>query len=145
MRCYLFDIDGTLANGRHRLHHIEKTPKDWGAYFAACGDDEPIEHIVDLANHLHVTGVAIILVSGRSDVCRDETLDWLDKHRVPWTALFMREEGNHTDDDKLKIEMLAQIRDAGFEPIMAFDDRDRVVAAWRAAGVPCAQVAPGAF
>ena len=51
----------------------------------------------------------------------------------------------HRADDILKIELLDQIRADGFSPIMAFDDRDRVVAAWRAAGVPCAQVAPGDF
>jgi len=28
---------------------------------------------------------------------------------------------------------------------MAFDDRNRVVATWRANGVPCAQVAEGDF
>jgi hypothetical protein len=33
----------------------------------------------------------------------------------------------------------------GFEPIMVFDDRNRVVKALRAAGVPCAQVAEGDF
>lgn len=33
----------------------------------------------------------------------------------------------------------------GYEPIMAFDDRDRVVKMWRDAGIPCAQVAPGDF
>ena len=29
--------------------------------------------------------------------------------------------------------------------LCAYDDRDKVVAAWRAAGVPCFQVAPGDF
>ena len=57
----------------------------------------------------------------------------------------MRKAGDHRNDDILKIEMLAEVRAEGYDPIMAFDDRDRVVAAWRAAGVPCAQVAPGAF
>ncbi len=146
MRAYLFDIDGTLANGRHRLHHIEKAPKDWDAYFAACGDDEPITHIVELARELHAPfWTAIVLVSGRSDVCRAETEAWLKRHNIPYDAVYMREAGDHTDDDKLKIQMLAQIRNDGYEVIMAFDDRNRVVQAWRNAGVPCAQVAEGDF
>jgi hypothetical protein len=57
----------------------------------------------------------------------------------------MRKEGDHRDDDIIKLELLEQVRADGFEPIMAFDDRNRVVAAWRSAGVPCAQVAPGDF
>lgn len=48
-RCYLFDIDGTLSDLTHRLHHIQKEPKDWNAFFDGCGDDAPIKHIVNLA------------------------------------------------------------------------------------------------
>lgn len=33
---YVFDIDGTLADLTHRLHHIQKQPKDWDAFFDAC-------------------------------------------------------------------------------------------------------------
>lgn len=35
----VFDLDGTLADGDHRLHHITGETKDWRAFFAACGDD----------------------------------------------------------------------------------------------------------
>lgn len=142
--CYIFDIDGTIANGDHRLHHIKKTPKDWPAYFAACDKDEPIRHIIDLA-HACAAQFEVIYVSGRSDECGDLTHAWLRAHHLPVGRLYMRKTGDHRADDVLKIELLDQIRADGFEPIMAFDDRDRVVAAWRAAGVPCAQVAPGDF
>jgi hypothetical protein len=94
---------------------------------------------------LALTGPAIVYVSGRSDVCREATVEWLKKYGLPDGPLFMRKAGDHRNDDILKIELLAEVRAQGFEPIMAFDDRDRVVAAWRAAGIPCAQVAPGNF
>ena len=45
MKCFLIDIDGTVANGDHRLHHIQKEPKAWDDYFLACGSDSPIEHM----------------------------------------------------------------------------------------------------
>jgi hypothetical protein len=57
----------------------------------------------------------------------------------------MRKAGDHRDDDILKIELLAEMRRDGYTPIMVFDDRNRVVKAWRSAGVPCAQVAEGDF
>lgn len=144
MKCYLFDIDGTLADCSHRIHLIQGTPKDWDGFFAACHLDTPIPHVVDLLNTL--TGrTKIVYVSGRSDQCREETETWLRKNSLPLGPLYMRKQGDHRDDDIIKIELLAQLRVDGFDPIMAFDDRDRVVAAWRAAGVPCAQVAPGNF
>lgn len=145
MRCYIFDIDGTIADQSHRFHHIEKAPKDWRSYFAACGDDAPIMHVIELARDLFSAGAAILYVSGRSDECRAETQAWLTRHRLPPGKLYMRKAGDHRNDDILKAELLAGIRSEGYEPRMAFDDRNRVVESWRANGVPCAQVAEGDF
>ena len=33
------DLDGVLADVRHRVHHVERRPKDWAAFFAAATDD----------------------------------------------------------------------------------------------------------
>ena len=143
-KCFIIDIDGTIANGDHRLHHIQKEPKAWDDYFLACSGDAPIEHMRHVVDALSLKA-SIVLVSGRSDLVREQTVAWLDEHGFPHDALYMRKQGDHTNDDILKIEMLAQVRADGYEPIMAFDDRNRVVKAWRAAGIPCAQVAEGDF
>lgn len=145
MHCYIFDIDGTLADCSHRLSYIQKSPKDWRGFFAACSDDAPIAHIIGLAQHLASAGVSLVYVSGRSDEAREQTEEWLARHRLPSGPLYMRKAGDHRNDDVLKPELLAKVVADGWTPLMAFDDRDRVVASWRAAGVPCAQVAPGAF
>jgi len=144
MKCFLIDIDGTVANGDHRLHHILKEPKAWDDYFRECGLDEPIAHMRDVVCALS-ENFRIVYVSGRSDLVRQQTVDWLEKHGFPCDALYMRKQGDHENDDTLKIKMLAQVRADGFDPIMAFDDRKRVVDSWRSAGIPCAQVAPGDF
>jgi phosphoglycolate phosphatase-like HAD superfamily hydrolase len=145
MRSYIFDIDGTLADCSHRIHLIEMTPKRWDEFFALCSMDRPIAHIIELARVLSKSGAGIVYVSGRSDQCRYETEAWLRAHKVPAGPLYMRKRGDHRDDDIIKLELLEQLRADGFDPIMAFDDRNRVVAAWRSAGIPCAQVAPGDF
>jgi phosphoglycolate phosphatase-like HAD superfamily hydrolase len=153
---YVFDIDGTLADCSHRLPHIQKEPKDWRSFFAACKYDKPINHLIKLANDLLRSNATIIFVSGRSDECMMETVKWLHQNirelspRIseaprPLFRLYMRKAGDHRPDDIVKLELLAEIRANGYEPIMAFDDRDRVVKAWRSAGIPCAQVAEGDF
>lgn len=142
---YLFDLDGTLFNGDHRLHHIQKEPKDWATYFSLCGDDAPIPHIVRLAQDLARSRTDIVYVSGRSDECRKQTESCIFRHDLPFAPLYMRRQGDHRNDDIIKLELLEQIRRDGYEPIMAFDDRDRVVRALREAGLPVAQVAPGDF
>lgn len=144
--CFIFDLDGTLANGDHRLHHIKKETKDWNAYFEACIADEPIPHMIKIFRELTYR-TEVFIVSGRSDQVRVATEIWLYRENVfllP-SHILMRKYGDHRPDDVIKIEMLAEIRALGFEPLAAFDDRDRVVAAWRAAGIPCLQVAPGDF
>lgn len=145
MRCWIFDIDGTIADCSHRIHHIQKSPKDWRAFFAATHLDAPIPHIIELAQTLASAGCNIVYVSGRSDECENQTAAWLDMHALPRGPLYMRKAGDHRDDDVIKTELLAQLRADGYDPIMAFDDRDRVVATWRANGIPCAQVAEGNF
>lgn len=49
-------------------------------------------------------------------------------------------------DEKLKRLWLNEMSQADRSRLTAvFDDRDKVVAMWREAGVPCFQVAPGEF
>ncbi len=141
--CYVFDIDGTIADCSHRIHHIEK--KDWRAFFAACGADTPIPHIIGLAQDLASAGKRIIYVSGRSDECSAETARWLDEHKLPVGRTYMRKAGDHRPDNQVKLDLLKQLKADGYRPIMAFDDRDQVVHMWRSAGIPCAQVAEGDF
>lgn len=145
MRTYIFDIDGTIADLSHRLPHIQKDPKDWPAFFAACGDDTPIDHTIWLAHDLSLANAAIVYVSGRSDECRKTTEAWLKQHALPEGRVYMRKSGDHRPDHQVKVELLEQLRAEGHTPIMAFDDRNSVVKMWRELGVPCAQVADGNF
>lgn len=151
-RCYLFDIDGTLADNAHRKHHLEKDPKDWAAFNAACSLDPPHHHILELAQTLQRSNM-LVFVTGRSEDERQDTEVWLARHGL-WVGLkpngrgerlYMRAAGDYRADKIIKIELLAMLRNAGWVPIMCFDDRNSVVEAWRAAGVPCAQVALGDF
>ncbi|WP_227254813.1 c-type cytochrome [Frigoriglobus tundricola] len=48
-KAVIFDIDGTLADLTHRLHHIRNGSHNWDGFFPACGNDSVIEPIRDLA------------------------------------------------------------------------------------------------
>ncbi|MGH3587556.1 MAG: hypothetical protein ACRDQ0_14645, partial [Pseudonocardia sp.] len=39
----VFDIDGVLADVRHRLHHLEAYPQRWEPFFQAAGRDPLLE------------------------------------------------------------------------------------------------------
>jgi phosphoglycolate phosphatase-like HAD superfamily hydrolase len=144
--CYIFDIDGTLADCSHRRHFVENKPKDWEAFFAACVDDKPIEHMVRVAQHLNRDrGAHMVFVSGRPERIRQQTYAWLVEHVGGYiSALYMRADGDRRDDTVVKYELLQRLK-TRFYPIMVFDDRKRVVDMWRANQIPCAQVAEGDF
>ena len=143
--CYIVDIDGTVADASHRIHHIKKKPKDWNSFFAECINDAPIPHMHKLVSLLQVTGV--IWVSGRPERTKIDTLEWLYKHSFIHgpDPLYMRADGDYRDDDIIKYELLQKLKEDGWNPLMAFDDRDRIVKMWRANGIPCLQVAEGNF
>jgi phosphoglycolate phosphatase-like HAD superfamily hydrolase len=149
-RAYIFDIDGTLSNVAHRLHHIEKKPADWPAFLAAVDQDAPIPHMIELAQRL-AEHDDILFVTGRSDDVRPETLTWLQAQLpcggawIDSTDLFMRRHGDHRADTIVKSELMDLVIAAGWTPILVFEDRASVVTMWRERGIPCLQVAPGDF
>ncbi len=145
----IFDLDGTLADITHRLHFIKDGNKDWDSFFKSCTEDEPIQPTIDVLNDLasidDMEKNRIIICSGRSDVVRKETKVWLRKHQIYYKALYMRKEGNHQPDGTLKLRMYEELLKDGFNPKIAFDDRQRVVNVWRDLGLICYQVAKGDF
>jgi hypothetical protein len=107
--------------------------------------DLPRSDIVELVKILQRDGNRIVLCSGREEVYRISTEDWLAKHDVPNHALYMQAAKDYREDDVVKSELLDQILSDGYKPWLVIDDRDRVVAMWRARGLTCLQCAPGDF
>jgi hypothetical protein len=147
---YLFDLDGTLCDIPHRLHFIKKesgtSSKDWDAFFAACTDDSPIPEVIAVARALGAFA-DIIIMSGRSDSVRQQTLDWLSAERVPIQGLYMREVGDHREDSIVKGEFLDDLltKTAMSEIAGVFEDRSQVVKMYRVRGLRVFQVADGDF
>lgn len=139
--CVVFDIDGTLADLTHRLHHVKGGRKDWDAFFGAMHLDTPHEAIVTLARRLERADVLLVMVSGRPDSHRDVTGAWLAAEGVPFNALYMRKTGDYRADHVVKREILAELRADGWAPWLVIDDRPAVVAMWREEGLACLQAA----
>jgi hypothetical protein len=148
----VFDLDGTLALNKHREHFVTGPKKDWDAFFDACGGDEPNWPVISVMCALTFCRAyagdgrvwepnTVEIWSGRTDRVRPITEQWLERSGVPMEFLTrMRREGDFTADEVLKEQWLQERR-----PDLVFDDRDKVVAMWRRHGIPCFQVAEGAF
>ena len=145
----LVDIDGTIADTTHRLHHIQKEPKDWNSFFMSCDADTPIKPIIQLVQELHDNGAAIIFCTGRDEKCRNLTFGWLMRYfseRLMFNAtILMRRTNDRRHDTIVKPELLAT---AGIELDtirLVLEDRNSMVDRWRELGLTCLQVANGNF
>lgn len=134
----IFDLDGTLANIDHRTHFVRGGRRDWNSFFRECVNDMPVPAVVE-SFHAHLAaGHRVRIWSGRSDVVRAETEQWLDEATIdPCYLEHMRAEGDNTPDVELKRYWLNQ---TAHRPDLVYDDRQRVVDMWRAEGIPCFQV-----
>lgn len=142
MKTVVFDIDGTLANLTHRLHFIKNGNHDWDKFFEAAVNDAPIPQMIELLNALCVQGYRIILVSGRTDKIKQETILWLLDNGVEAAyTIYMRVEGDYRKDTIIKKEILAMIRQDFPDDEISFvvDDRPSVVKMWRDEGLICLQ------
>lgn len=68
----VFDLDGTLADCRHRVHFVTGEEKDWDSFYGACIYDEPIKAMVDLFRDLRGTN-HIEIWTGRPERIRRPT------------------------------------------------------------------------
>lgn len=147
---FIFDLDGTLADIRHRLHYIQSAPKQWNEFHAACIYDTPNMPVIRVLDGLQWHH-EILIFSGRSDSVRFETICWLEVHTLLPAAriragLRMRLAGDHTPDHELKRRWLHEMHAERRSRIAGvFDDRARLVRMWREEGLTCFQVAEGDF
>jgi len=129
MKTYIVDIDGTLADLSHRLHHIQKEPKDWDAFFDGCEEDEPIQNVIDVVRQLGTTqGNRIVYLTGRPERVRGKTICWLSKNGLPERNLVMRKNGDHRPDTIAKRELLEKLQSEGHEIVGVFEDRPTIFA-----------------
>lgn len=144
----VFDIDGTLADHRHRLHFIEGPVKDWKAFFDGMSNDGVFQPVCELLWMFYRSGTNVVFVTGRPERYRAVTKDWLARKlsiEVKDENLLMRHDGNRRSDVVIKTEALAALEARDMRPFLAIEDRERCVQMWRAHGVTCLQCADGKF
>ena len=154
------DIDGTIANLRHRLHYIQNEDgskkrykdTDWDSFHAACVDDEPYEDVIEILLSL-VEGHGdreVYFFSGRNESVRRETVQWMEEHVLCHSSikqrtygphwLNMRSEGDRRPDTLIKLEMMQDFRFTPDTVLCILDDRQSVVDMWRENGFRVLQV-----
>ena len=137
---WIVDVDGTLA-----LRGSHEGVRHWFDWTRVL-EDAPNWPVIELVRALSMSSRSeIIVMSGREDVCREDTSKWLARHVIPHDMLLMRPAGDYRPDDIVKAELFDTHIADRYDVRGVIDDRSKVVAMWRARGLMCAQVAPGDF
>lgn len=126
------DIDGVLADVRHRLGHVRSSPKDWDSFFAGAPDDPLLPEGFAVARELSREHTVVYL-SGRPERCRADTVAWFESHGLPEGELLLRRDGDFRPARIVKVEALDRL--SGRAPVAVLVDDDTLVcAAARRAG-----------
>lgn len=125
----VFDIDGTLADDRHRRHLIDweqsNPDKRYAAYHQACDIDPLVNE--NLVNQRAAAGYEIAFATSRPAQYHQLTVDWLRGHfkRLSTIRLLMRAEGDHRHSPQVKLEMAQHLAEEGVV-IVFYEDRQDV-------------------
>ena len=145
----IFDLDGTIADisARRKISMKDNGKMDWNIFQDPdmIDLDVPNQKVVDMLNMIDNTDkYQIYILSGRSDVTDDATLNWLEDNGIRFDHILMRPQKHlYMADNDLKQMWLDDI---GVDNVaMVFDDRNQVVDMWRKNGLTCFQVADGDF
>jgi hypothetical protein len=130
----IVDLDGVLADVRHRLHFVERRPKDWDGFFDAARDDPVHEEGLAIVARL-AEEHEILFLTGRPERCRRDTEAWLSELGLGGHRLVMRPAGQRKPAAVLKVELLRRLAE-GRTVGMVVDDDDLVVEAMTRAGYP---------
>ncbi|MER7273488.1 HAD family acid phosphatase [Dactylosporangium sp. NPDC000244] len=128
----IIDIDGTVANCRHRQHLVTGETPNWEAFFASAALDESLPEGVAVANE-HALDSTVIWLTGRPERYRQLTASWLAAQGLPTANLHMRADDDMRPAAIYKVERLGQLR-GSFDIVLIIDDDDLVVTSLRQAG-----------
>lgn len=124
----LADIDGTLALTTTRSHYD---------YSEAVLTDKARWDVMQLVEAFaNANDAEIICVSGREDICKEHTRQWLNDKGFDYSALHMRKAGDSRSDCIIKEEIFWQEIEPYYNVIAAFDDRPKIVRMLKFLGIP---------
>lgn len=124
----LFDIDGTLADDTHRVHHF--LSGDYASYFKSAKADLPLDTGIRLAQkYAGDSDYEVQYLTGRRLDMYEDTKAWLWKNYLPnWGKITMR---GFADRDVLanyKVGVLKNAINGGeFASVNLIDDDPEVV------------------
>lgn len=137
----IFDMDGTLANVDLIRHFVRGKYRNFDMFHRSSLWSPPHQEVLDMAFDADDAGMAVIIVTARSEPYREVTQAWNDKFNVPYENIYMRPEGDNRQDAIVKAEILQEIL-VDYDVVHCVDDNPNVAKTWENAGI-LTTVVPG--
>lgn len=131
----VIDLDGVVADVRHRLHFLESKPKNWDAFFAGIADDPVLAEGRAVVEQL-ATDHELVYLTGRPESTRAATEAWLERHELPRARVIMRRAGDRRPARVTKPALIRTLAGRGRTIGVVVDDDLQVCDAIEAAGWP---------
>ena len=144
-KAIVVDLDGTLCDIEHRVHHVQKDSKDWKSFNRGIPHDKLNLWCAKLIEAMRNNGYQTILLTGRSENTRHFTEEWLHRHKIEYTSLFMRANKDRRNDNEVKKDIYFKVIAPNYDVLFVVEDRLGVVKMWREIGVTCLQCDWGDF
>lgn len=141
--CIVIDLDGTLANVKHRQEKL-LSENNWKNFNSKMTFDKLNFWCYELIE-LFRCKYNIIIVTGRSEEFLTTTKKWLADNKVFYNEIFFRKKNDYRDDRIVKKEIFEQYIKPIYKTLFVIDDRDKVVQMWRELGLTCLQCDFGDF
>lgn len=146
---YIFDVDGVLADSRHRQHHLVDADytddQTWINYYADIAGDSPIVGGLALFKSLAKTANILIFTS-RNISTKHDTLEFISAHTgIDKVMLdrrcWMRPKGVHVPAVELKAQWLLSLPDPIRRCVrVAFEDTPEICDMYRSHGIVTMQM-----
>lgn len=120
---YVWDIDGVLADNRHREHFILKGDRESFYDPAQVIKDEPIHCTIELLIALDEAGYENYLLSARRSNLEEVTIEWLKCYEIPYSKLIVRDVGDPRGHAIWKADILRKLDEE--EDLIAFYDNEK--------------------
>jgi len=131
-------LDNTLCQSRWRSSLIET--EGWEAYHEKLVADEPNRIMKQLVASLKAGDHIVVACTSRPDRWRMATYGWLMRKEIVVDELLMRADNDFRPASQVKIDLVDKA--VGMSKLdLVIDDRDDVLAAFRAKEICCLQFA----
>lgn len=147
-RIVIFDLDETLCNTQHRIHHIKKGKHK--QYNDLMNKDIVYKDAQGLFKDTSLDSeTAMYISTARPCTYLEETYTWLRKNDIYISVanIYMREVCDERSDSMVKSDNLKRIRGLHRKgiPVLAFEDRHKIIRMYRSQGVTALQIRKGEY